>query len=112
MGQEKCIGIHIVEQGESMSKEWRFWQKEDMVWTHISIYTAENSTIRVGVVSRTIKLVGVDEEAVYEEPTKLPDDNEAYAKMAKTINSYGDGHACERIADILEGKPYQEWKKG
>lgn len=30
--------------------------------------------------------------------------------MAKAVNPYGDGHACERIADILEGKPYQEWK--
>ena len=24
--------------------------------------------------------------------------------MSKACNSYGDGHACERIADILEGK--------
>ena len=29
--------------------------------------------------------------------------------MAKAVNPYGDGHACERIADILEDKPYQEW---
>ena len=27
-----------------------------------------------------------------------------YNKMAKAVNPYGDGHACERIADILEGK--------
>ena len=30
--------------------------------------------------------------------------------MAKAVNPYGDGHACERIADILEGKEFQEWK--
>ena len=30
--------------------------------------------------------------------------------MAKAVNSYGDGHACERIADILEEKSHQEWK--
>ena len=29
--------------------------------------------------------------------------------MAKACNPYGDGHACERIADILEGKEYHEW---
>lgn len=28
------------------------------------------------------------------------------AGMAKACNPYGDGHACERIADILEGKDF------
>ena len=40
----------------------------------------------------------------------LLDNKEKYSKMAKAVNPYGDGHACERIADILEDKPYQEWK--
>ena len=48
---------------------------------------------------------------IYNEFTKLLDNKEEYAKMAKTVNPYGDGHACERIADILEGKEYQEWEK-
>ena len=30
--------------------------------------------------------------------------------MSKAVNPYGDGYACERIAVILEDKPYQEWK--
>lgn len=29
--------------------------------------------------------------------------------MSKACNPYGDGYACERIADILEGKEYTEW---
>ena len=29
--------------------------------------------------------------------------------MNKACNPYGDGHACERIADILEGKEYKPW---
>ena len=33
-----------------------------------------------------------------------------YDKMAHACNPYGDGHACERIADILEGKPYSPWE--
>lgn len=65
-----------------------------------------------GVEAGTLKLVGTNEEVIYKEFTKLLDDKEEYAKMAKAVNPYGDGHACERIADILEGKPYQEWKKG
>ena len=63
-----------------------------------------------GVEAGTLKLVGTDEEVIYKEFTKLLDDKEEYNKMAKAVNPYGDGHACERIADILEDKPYQEWK--
>ena len=37
-------------------------------------------------------------------------DKEAYDKMSHACNPYGDGHACERIADILEGKEYQPWE--
>lgn len=29
--------------------------------------------------------------------------------MSNACNPYGNGHACERIADILEGKGYQVW---
>ena len=63
-----------------------------------------------GIEAGTLKLVGTNEEVIYNEFTKLLDNKEEYAKMAKAVNPYGDGHACERIADILEGKPYQEWK--
>ena len=53
---------------------------------------------------------GTSEEVIYNEFTKLLNNKEEYAKMAKAINPYGDGHACERIADILEEKEYQEWE--
>ncbi|WP_378957632.1 hypothetical protein [Mediterraneibacter gnavus] len=33
----------------------------------------------------------------------------AYDAMAKACNPYGDGDACKRIADILEGKEYRSW---
>lgn len=57
-----------------------------------------------GVDAGTLKLVGTNEDTIYEWFTKLLDDPEEYAKMAHAANPYGDGHACERIADILEGK--------
>ncbi len=63
-----------------------------------------------GVEAGTLKLVGTDEEVIYNEFTKLLDNKEEYNKMAKAVNPYGDGHACDRIADILEDKQYQEWK--
>lgn len=55
-----------------------------------------------GVEAGTLKLVGTKEETIYEWFTKLLDDGNEYAKMAHAANPYGDGHACERIADILE----------
>ena len=62
-----------------------------------------------GVDAGTLKLVGTSEEKIYEEFTKLLDDKEEYEKMSKACNPYGDGHACERIADILEKDTYNPW---
>ena len=55
-----------------------------------------------GIEAGTLKLVGTDEERIYKEFTKLLDDQSAYEVMAQASNPYGDGHACERIADIIE----------
>ena len=55
-----------------------------------------------GVDAGTLKLVGTNEDTIYEWFTKLLDEPEEYAAMAHAANPYGDGHACERIADILE----------
>lgn len=62
-----------------------------------------------GVDAGTLRLVGTDEEVIYEAFTELLEDHEAYEKMSHASNPYGDGHACERIADILEGKEYEPW---
>ncbi len=55
-----------------------------------------------GIEAGTLKLVGTDETVIYNEFTKLLDDRAAYEKMSHATNPYGDGHASERIADILE----------
>ena len=55
-----------------------------------------------GIRAGTLKLVGTTEQVIYDEFTKLLDQQEEYDKMAHATNPYGDGHACERIADILE----------
>ncbi len=54
-----------------------------------------------GIKAGTLKLVGTSEEVIYREFTKLLDDKNAYDAMSKASNPYGDGHACERIAEIL-----------
>ena len=55
-----------------------------------------------GINAGTLKLVGTKEETIYQEFSRLLTDQEAYNAMAYASNPYGDGHASERIADILE----------
>lgn len=55
-----------------------------------------------GIKAGTLKLVGTEEEKIYNEFEKLLTDKNEYEKMSKASNPYGDGYACKRIADILE----------
>ncbi len=55
-----------------------------------------------GIAAGTLKLVGTDEDVIYENFKLLLEDETAYNAMAKASNPYGDGFACKRIADILE----------
>ena len=55
-----------------------------------------------GIAAGTLKLVGTNEETIYESFKELLDNKEAYEKMSKASNPYGDGKASIRIADILE----------
>ena len=57
-----------------------------------------------GIKAGTLKLVGTDEETIYSNFKLLLENKEEYDKMAHASNPYGDGFACRRIADILEGK--------
>lgn len=65
-----------------------------------------------GVTAGTLKLVGTDEEVIYNTFKTLLEDKEAYNKMSHACNPYGDGHACKRIADILEKGVYEPWRAG
>ena len=57
-----------------------------------------------GIKAGTLKLVGTNEETIYNEFKKLLIDKEEYQKMSNASNPYGDGTACKQIADILEKK--------
>lgn len=57
-----------------------------------------------GINAGTLKLVGTDEEVIYNNFSLLLSNKNEYEKMAKASNPYGDGYSCERIADILVGK--------
>ena len=55
-----------------------------------------------GIAAGTLKLVGTEEETIYKEFSRLLSDKDEYEAMSKASNPYGDGRACERIADILD----------
>lgn len=55
-----------------------------------------------GIAAGTLKLVGTEEETIYNNFKLLLENKEEYEKMSNASNPYGDGFACKRIADILE----------
>ena len=55
-----------------------------------------------GIAAGTLKLVGTEEETIYNEFCRLLSDQNEYEAMSKASNPYGDGHACKRIVDILD----------
>ena len=49
----------------------------------------------------TVKIAGVQEEVIYEMGKTLLTDSQAYDKMAKAVNPYGDGFASKRSVDAI-----------
>ena len=54
-----------------------------------------------GIKAGTLKLVGTNEETIYSNFKLLLENKEEYNKMAHASNPYGDGTACNKIANIL-----------
>jgi len=57
-----------------------------------------------GVDAGTVKLVGTNKDKIIRETQHLLNNQEAYHKMSRAINPYGDGRAAQKIVDILRGK--------
>lgn len=55
-----------------------------------------------GIKAGTLKLVGTDEEIIYQSFKELLDNELSYQAMSQASNPYGDGTASKQIADILE----------
>ncbi|MBT2661507.1 UDP-N-acetylglucosamine 2-epimerase (non-hydrolyzing) [Bacillus sp. ISL-45] len=54
-----------------------------------------------GIEAGTLKLAGNEEQPIYQMATELLTDQQAYEKMAKASNPYGDGRASERICEAI-----------
>ena len=57
-----------------------------------------------GIKAGTLRLVGTNEEVIYNNFKELLTSRKSYESMSKASNPYGDGHACERIVEILLNK--------
>ena len=58
-----------------------------------------------GIAAGVAELVGRDPARIIAATMRLLDDAAAYARMATQASPYGDGHAGERIAALLHGRP-------
>ena len=54
------------------------------------------------VAAGTVKLSGIDRDDILRDANELLRSDEAYERMARAVNPYGDGNACVRIADAIE----------
>jgi len=55
-----------------------------------------------GITAGTLKLVGTNEDNIYNTFRLLLEDKNEYERMSQASNPYGDGYASKRIVDILE----------
>ncbi|MFH2005532.1 MAG: UDP-N-acetylglucosamine 2-epimerase (non-hydrolyzing) [bacterium] len=60
----------------------------------------------------TVKLVGPHRATIVEETARLLNSTEAYERMARAINPYGDGQAARRIRDALAGRTVSPFEGG
>lgn len=49
----------------------------------------------------TVKLVGTNRKLIVDNVSSLLNDSFEYNKMSRSVNPYGDGHACQRIIDFI-----------
>jgi UDP-N-acetylglucosamine 2-epimerase (non-hydrolysing) len=60
-----------------------------------------------GVAAGTARLVGTTQDAIVASVRELLTSAPAYEAMARAVNPYGDGHAAERIVDLLRTMEYE-----
>lgn len=68
------------------------------------VLVMRNTTERAEAIeARVARLVGVEREAIVAQTERLLNSPSAYTEMAKQVSPYGDGHATERILEVLMG---------
>lgn len=77
--------------------------QEEAPSLHKPVLVLRDSTERPeGVEAGTLKVIGTNEDSVYEETKRLLDDKQLYKHMSETNNPYGDGNASNRIVNHIK----------
>ncbi len=108
-----CDRIHIIEPLEVLDFH-NFMAKSYMILTDSGgiqeeapslgkpVLVMRDTTERPeGIKAGTLKLVGTEEERIYENFKLLLENDEEYKMMSNASNPYGDGTACKQIVDVL-----------
>ena len=66
------------------------------------LVTRETTERNEGVEEGTLLLVGTDPERIAGEGSLLLADEDAYRRISRAFNPYGDGHAAERVVGAME----------
>ena len=93
--------VHLMKQAALILTDSGGIQEEAPAFGVPVLVLRETTERPEGVEAGTLKLVGTDTDRIAREATRLLDEPLAYAKMAKSANPYGDGHAAERIVQAL-----------
>jgi len=80
-------------------------QEEAPVLGKPTLVMRETTERPEAIAAGTARLVGTDRARIVAEAERLINDPEAYRAMAQAGSPFGDGHAAERIADILSSEP-------
>ncbi|MFX3615987.1 MAG: non-hydrolyzing UDP-N-acetylglucosamine 2-epimerase [Sporolactobacillus sp.] len=79
--------------------------QEEAPYFGVPVLVLRDNTERPeGVAAGTLRLVGADEEKIYQVACDLMTNAETYSRMARSVNPYGDGHASERIVKIIKNQ--------
>lgn len=77
--------------------------QEEAPTFRVPVLVMRDATERIeGLEAGTMKLVGTSEEMIYDVTNSLLKDCSKYKKMQMSDNPYGDGHASERIINVLK----------
>lgn len=77
--------------------------QEEAPSLHKPVLVLRDSTERPeGVEAGTLKVIGTDEDHVYQETRRLLDNHGLYKQMSKATNPYGDGQASSRIVEYIK----------
>jgi UDP-N-acetylglucosamine 2-epimerase (non-hydrolysing) len=99
--------VHLMQDAELILTDSGGIQEEAPVLGKPVLVLRRDTERPEAIEAGTALLVGTDENEIVVQTERLLSDRNAYDRMAKAQSPFGDGHAAERIADILIS-----WKGG